>query len=131
MLALFAYLGAGATLGLSSVGGTRYLPGGLLFVIANVSFGASVVFYNAFLPDIASPDRRNAVSSYGWALGYLGGGLLLALNLPLFSQAVTLRLSTRAVLGAELPARGGGGGALSRVRPPHGPADGRTPPRTS
>src|SRR3989441_8805317 len=74
MLALFAYLGAGATLGLSSVGGTRYLPGGLLFVIANVSFGASVVFYNAFLPDIASPDRRNAVSSYGWALGYLGGG---------------------------------------------------------
>src|SRR2546426_8396682 len=44
MLALFAYLGAGATLGLSSVGGTRYLPGGLLFVIANVSFGASVVF---------------------------------------------------------------------------------------
>src|SRR3989441_1039943 len=81
MLALFAYLGAGATLALWSVDGTRYLPGGLFFMVANVSFGASVVFYNAFLPDIASPDRRNAVSSYGWALGYLGGGLLLALNL--------------------------------------------------
>ena len=106
MLALFAYLGAGATLGLSSVGGTRYLPGGVLFVIANVSFGASVVFYNAFLPDIASPDRRNAVSSYGWALGYLGGGLLLALNLALFSQAVTLGLSTGAVVRLNLASAG-------------------------
>src|SRR3989442_4448138 len=106
MLALFAYLGAGATLGLSSVGGTCYLPGGLLFVIANVSFGASVVFYNAFLPDIASPDRRNAVSSYGWALGYLGGGLLLALYLALFSPAAALGLSTRALLPLQLASSG-------------------------
>src|SRR5437016_3759593 len=106
MLALFAYVGAGATLGLSGVAGTRYLPGGVLFVIANVSFGASVVFYNAFLPDIASPDRRNAVSSYGWALGYLGGGLLLALNLALFSQAVTLGLSTGAVVRLNLASAG-------------------------
>src|SRR2546429_754245 len=93
MLGLFAYAGAGATLGLWSVDGTRYLPGGVLFLIANVSFGASVVFYNAFLPEIAAPDRRNAVSSTGWALGYLGGGLLLALNLALFSHAAALGLS--------------------------------------
>src|SRR5256886_11988478 len=63
MLALFAYVGAGATLGLWIITSTSYLPGALLFLIANVSFGASVVFYNAFLPEIASPDRRNAVSS--------------------------------------------------------------------
>jgi len=93
LLGLFAYLGAGATLGLYFVEGTRYLPGGVLFLVANLSFGASVVVYNAFLPDIASADRRNVVSSYGWALGYLGGGLLLALNLALFSQAASLGLS--------------------------------------
>lgn len=81
MLGVTAYLGAVATLGLYFVQGSNYLLGGLLFLIANVSFGASIVFYNAFLPEIATPDERDKVSSEGWALGYLGGGLLLAVNL--------------------------------------------------
>jgi UMF1 family MFS transporter len=106
MLGLFAYLGAGATFALYSVHGTSYLPGGVLFLAANVSFGASVVFYNAFLPDLASPDRRNAVSSYGWALGYLGGGLLLALNLALFSQAAALGLSVGHAVRINLASAG-------------------------
>jgi UMF1 family MFS transporter len=106
MLGLFAYLGAVATLGLWSVDGTRYLRGGLLFLLANVSFGASVVVYNAFLPEIASPDRRNAVSSNGWALGYLGGGLLLALNLALFARAAALGLSTGVVVRLNLASAG-------------------------
>src|SRR2546428_7268102 len=106
MLALFAYVGAGATLGLWIITGTSSLPGALLFLIANVSFGASVVFYNAFLPEIASPDRRNAVSSNGWALGYLGGGPLLALNLPLFSPAAPPRVSTALLRGPHPPAAG-------------------------
>ena len=106
MLALFAYLGAGATTALYLVHGTSYLLGGVLFLAANVSFGASVVFYNAFLPDIATPDRRDAVSSYGWALGYLGGGLLLALNLALFSRAAALGLSTGLVVRINLASAG-------------------------
>ncbi len=56
----------------------------LLFIIANLSFGAAIVFYNAYLPDIASEEERDRVSSYGWAMGYLGGGILLALNLAFF-----------------------------------------------
>jgi UMF1 family MFS transporter len=44
-----------------------------------------MVFYNAYLPDIASEDERDRVSSYGWAMGYLGGGILLALNLAFFT----------------------------------------------
>jgi UMF1 family MFS transporter len=55
-----------------------------LFIIANLSFGAAIVFYNAYLPDIASEEERDRVSSYGWAMGYLGGGILLALNLAFF-----------------------------------------------
>lgn len=106
MLGLFAYAGAGATLALYVVHDTNYLPGGVLFLVANVSFGASVVFYNAFLPDIASPERRNAVSSYGWALGYLGGGLLLALNLVLFSQAPALGLSVGDAVRINLASAG-------------------------
>jgi len=67
--------------------GTDYLFGGVLFLVANLSFGASVVFYNAFLIDIALPEERDRVSSMGWAMGYIGGGLLLALNLLLFAKA--------------------------------------------
>jgi MFS transporter, UMF1 family len=48
------------------------------------AFGAAIVFYNAYLPDIASEEERDRVSSYGWAMGYLGGGILLALNLAFF-----------------------------------------------
>ncbi len=94
LLGLFAYIGAFATMGLYFLEGQRYLFGGLLFLIANLSFGASIVFYNAFLPEIAATEDRNKVSSRGWATGYLGGGLLLAMNLFLFSKAEQFGLST-------------------------------------
>lgn len=80
-LAFFAYAGAFATMGMYFLQGDNYLLGGGLFLVANLSFGAAIVFYNAFLPEIASPEDRDKVSSQGWALGYLGGGLLLAFNL--------------------------------------------------
>jgi len=106
MLALFAYIGSGATAALYFVDGTRYLLGGALFVVANLAFGASIVVYNAFLPDLAAPDRRDAVSSYGWAIGYLGGGLLLALNLALFARADALGLPTGLVVRINLASAG-------------------------
>ncbi|MBK9053293.1 MAG: MFS transporter [Chloroflexi bacterium] len=83
MMMGFAYTGAAATLLLFFIQGNLVLLGGLLFIIANLSFGAAIVFYNAFLPDISSPDQRDTVSSRGFAFGYLGGGLLLLLNLIL------------------------------------------------
>ncbi|MEV5410772.1 MFS transporter [Thermopolyspora sp. NPDC052614] len=84
LLALFAYLGAFATLGFYFVSGDAYLLGGVLFLVANVSYGAAVVVYNSFLPQISSAETRDEVSSRGWAFGYLGGGLLLAINLGLY-----------------------------------------------
>jgi UMF1 family MFS transporter len=106
MLAGFAYLGAACAIGLYWVTGTDYLLGGLLYVIANVSFGASIVFYNAFLPEIAAPDERDSVSSRGWAFGYLGGGLLLALNLLLVARAGTLGLTTEHAVRLSLASAG-------------------------
>jgi UMF1 family MFS transporter len=52
-----------------------------VFVIANVAFEASEVFYNAFLPDIAPPERVGWVSGLGWGLGYIGGLLALVVAL--------------------------------------------------
>ena len=51
----------------------------VLFVIANVAFEMGHVFYNAFLPDIATSKNMGRVSGFGWALGYLGGLLALVL----------------------------------------------------
>ncbi|MEZ0070995.1 MFS transporter [Planotetraspora sp. GP83] len=93
LLGGFAYAGALATLGLFFVAGDRYLLGGVLFILANVSYGASVVVYDSFLPQISTAGERDAVSSRGWAFGYLGGFLLLALNLVLFLKHDALGLS--------------------------------------
>jgi len=51
------------------------------FVFANIAFEMGMVFYNAFLPDIAPPQRIGRVSCHGWALGYAGGLLALVLAL--------------------------------------------------
>ncbi|HSM72401.1 MAG TPA: MFS transporter, partial [Anaerolineales bacterium] len=84
LMQLFATIGAFATILMFFVTGDLWWLGGLLFIIANLAFGAAVVFYTAYLPDIASEEERDRVSSYGWAMGYLGGGILLALNLAFF-----------------------------------------------
>jgi MFS transporter, UMF1 family len=106
IMGLFAYIGAFATLGLYFLDGTNYLSGGLLFLIANLSFGAAMVCYNAFLPEIAEPNERDKVSSVGWALGYLGGGILLALNLVFFSLRENLGVSTSDAVRISLASAG-------------------------
>ena len=106
MLAVCAYGGAVATMGMYFLEGSRYLLGGTLFLFANLCFGASIVFYNAFLPEISSAKERDHVSSMGWALGYLGGGLLLAVNLWLVSQAATLGLTTEHAVRISLASAG-------------------------
>jgi UMF1 family MFS transporter len=59
------------------------------FVIANVAFETAEVFYNAFLPDIAPPDRIGRVSGIGWGLGYAGGLLALVVALVALVQPET------------------------------------------
>ena len=84
MMQIFATIGAVGTILLFFVTGNLWWLGGVLYIVANLAFGAALVFYNSYLPDIASEEERDRVSSYGWAMGYLGGGLLLALNLAFY-----------------------------------------------
>jgi len=84
MLAVFAFSGAALTAMLALVDGTGWRLGALLFVLANACFGASVVIYYSFLPEIATPDERDSLSTTAWAFGYLGSGTALALQLALF-----------------------------------------------
>ncbi len=57
-----------------------------LFVVSNVAFELSGVFYNSYLPDVAPPGRIGRISGYGWALGYLGGLLAMVLALVALIQ---------------------------------------------
>jgi UMF1 family MFS transporter len=93
LLGVMAYIGAAATVGMYWLEGDRWLLGCALFLVANLAFGTATLLYNAFLPEISGPAERDAVSSKGWALGYAGGGLLLAMNLWLFTQAPAFGLS--------------------------------------
>jgi UMF1 family MFS transporter len=83
MMAVFAWTGSIAAGCMFLVAGRDWELGAVLLVGANLCLGASLVIYDSILCDIAAPDERDRVSSRGWALGYLGGGVLLALNLVL------------------------------------------------
>lgn len=93
MLAGFAFLGSAATALLALVAGSNWQLGAALFVVANVGYGASVVVYYAFLPEIAATNERDTVSARGWAFGYLGGGVALAVHLAIFQAHDALGLS--------------------------------------
>src|SRR5215813_15452407 len=93
LMALFCYIAVVANCLMFFIQGNLYLFGGLLFIVANVGFGASIVFYNAFLPEVATEDQTDKVSSRGFAYGYLGGALLLVLNLLMVLRAEQLGMT--------------------------------------
>jgi UMF1 family MFS transporter len=106
-LLFFAYMGALATLLLFFAGPGDIVFTLIVFLVAQTSFVAANVFYDAFLPVIASEDGMDRVSGRGYAFGYVGGGLqfLLALLLVTFHDRVGISLETAmriAMAGAGL-----------------------------
>ncbi len=90
----FAWAGSVAAALMFLVTGGNWQLGTVLLFVATLCLGSSLVVYDAILCDIATPDERDRVSSRGWALGYLGGGLLLAINLAMVTLHARLGLST-------------------------------------
>ncbi len=93
-MAFFCYLGTIACCLLFFVEGNLYFLGSVLFIVSNLSAGASVVFYNSFLTDITTEDRRDKVSSWGFAAGYASGVLVLLANLIFLTYAERFGVST-------------------------------------
>lgn len=81
MLAIFMLIGVVACGGMYFIERGDYVLASWLYIIATVGATASVVFYEALLPHLCRPEEMDRVSSAGYALGYIGGGVLLALNL--------------------------------------------------
>ncbi len=84
------------------VTGSNWQLGTLLLFGANIMLGASLVVYDAILCEIAVEDERDRVSSRGWAMGYLGGGLLLAVNLAIVTLHDSIGLSTSAAVRVSM-----------------------------
>ena len=89
MLALYTILGIAAVLALTLVGPggvAMVVFGGLLAALSNFAFEGSIVFYNAYLPDIAPPSHRGRVSALGFGVGYAGSLVALAIAWPLLEH---------------------------------------------
>jgi len=131
LLAAAAYLGAAATTGMFFLDGDRYLLGGLLLVVANASLAVSMVLYNSYLPQIAPPEERDAVSSRGWAFGYAAGSVVLVANLVLFTAHDSFGVSESTAVRICLASAGVWWGAftlipLKRLRDRRAPSAGQT-----
>lgn len=85
-LRVFSIIGIVATLGFSIIGEGDWLLASALLVISTIGFAGGNTFYDAMLPDLVSADRRDMISSKGYAYGYIGGGLLLAINMLMIQQ---------------------------------------------
>lgn len=83
VVGVFCVLGAVATAALASVGRGNVWLALLIYSLAGLGFSAGNIFYNALLPSVTSPNSYDRVSAWGYALGYLGGGLLFAVNVAM------------------------------------------------
>jgi UMF1 family MFS transporter len=81
MLGAFLGLGVLATAGMTFIHQGNWQLATVLFILADIGAAGSFIFYDALLPHVASEEELDRVSTTGYALGYLGGGVLLAINL--------------------------------------------------
>jgi len=86
LLGVFLAIGAAATGAMFFISRGEWLFALTLFVIGNVGVAASIVFYESLLPHIAPPDQLDRVSTAGYAIGYVGGGILLAINIVMMAK---------------------------------------------
>ena len=92
LLAVFMVIGVVATLLMTTIERGNWTYAALLFIVGNIGVAASLVFYDSLLPHIAAPHELDRVSTSGFALGFLGGGILLLINLAWILSPATFGL---------------------------------------
>lgn len=114
-MAFFCYLGVIACCLLFFVEAQTYLLGCALFIVANLSAGASIVFYNSYLPDITTEDRRDKISSWGFAAGYISGAIVLFANLIFLKNAASIGITSNFAVRISLLTAGIWWGAFALI----------------
>jgi UMF1 family MFS transporter len=95
LLAVFVAIGAAACAWMFFLTRGDWVMALTLYVIANVGVASSIVFYDSLLPHIVAEGEVDRVSTAGYALGYLGGGVLLAINIVMMSNPTWFGLADR------------------------------------
>jgi UMF1 family MFS transporter len=85
-LAAFTAIGVVPTALLAFVDIGDWVVAAVLFAVASVGFWGGLTFYDSMLVKVAPPERIDSVSGFGYALGYLGGALLLTVNVLMFAK---------------------------------------------
>lgn len=93
-LAAFTAIGVIPTAMLGFVGLGDWANAALLFAIASIGFWGGLIFYDTMLVKVAPSDRIDSVSGFGYALGYLGGALLLTVNVLMFAKPAMFGLAS-------------------------------------
>jgi UMF1 family MFS transporter len=83
-LIFFCYMGMVMTGGLYMVGQGQWQMAVMVYIAASVGFMGANIFYDSLLPSVATKEKMNYVSSLGFALGYIGGGLLFLINVLMY-----------------------------------------------
>ncbi len=91
-LATFAILGVMMTAGLAWVHAGHWVMGLALYGLGTIGFSGANIFYDSMLVDVSDEDEFDLVSGFGYGLGYLGGGLLFALNIFMVNSPATFGL---------------------------------------
>ena len=81
LLGVFLIIGVVATLLMGTIDRGAWFYALMLFIVANIGVASTLVFYDSLLPHIAAPDELDRVSTAGFAIGFIGGGILLVINL--------------------------------------------------
>jgi MFS transporter, UMF1 family len=93
----FGWLGAAGCIAMLGVGHTAWQLGAVLYAVSFIGYSCAIVVYHSLLVDLSDPADRDRVSSFGWAISYIGGGVLLAfdfvLSLVLNDTALLARIS--------------------------------------
>lgn len=85
-LRFFVYLGIGASILLGLVGEGDLWLASILMILGTIGYAGGNVFYDAFLPEVAPESRIDQISARGYAYGYLGGGILLLINIMMIMK---------------------------------------------
>ncbi len=93
-LRFFAFMGMIASVLLAFTGEGDYIFVAILFIVGSIGFSGANVFYDAFLPEVADEKDMDKVSSKGFALGYVGGGILLLINVLMILKPDLFGLTT-------------------------------------
>ena len=102
MLGFFMGIGVSACALMYLIQSGQLLLASILFIFANVGMQGSYVFYESLLPHVAREDEMDRVSTAAYAIGYIGGGILLALNLAWISKPTLFGLPPTGSLPARL-----------------------------